>query len=344
MSNIRIHTCTEKDRERWDAYVNGHPECTSYHRWSWKLVFEKVFDWPAIYLLAVQDDVVRGILPLIRQRCCLRTYLSSMPHLKGGGIVADNAEVENLLFEAATDATRLADAKYLELRHVTPHELPTVIRQDKVAAVLPIDADSERRLQRLDKKTRNLVRKSLTFGMTIEFGRSELLREFYEIYRQNMHDLGSPAYSRRFFSEILNRFPGESQVCVARMGDKEVAAGFLIGFRNTLEAAWASSYREFLHIKPNMFLYWNILSFAADRGYHYLDFGRSSRHSGTFDFKLQWGAVPHDLYWSYWLNHQAVVSKSRAGGMQMASRIWRRLPIAVTNALGPTLIRHIPGI
>lgn len=344
MSNIRIHTCTQDDRGRWDTYVNSHLECTSCHRWAWRLVFERVFRWPAIYFLAEQDGVTCGVLPLIRQKCWSRTYLSSMPHLKGGGIVADNAEIENLLFCAATDAARLADANYLELRHVTPHDLPTVARHDKVAAVLPIGADNEERLRRLDKKTRNLVRKSLTFGMTAEFGGAELLDEFYHIYRQNMHDLGSPAYSRLFFSEILNRFPGESHICVARWEGEAVAVGFLIGFRTTLEVGWASSYKKFLHLKPNMFLYWNILSFAADQGYEYLDFGRSSRHSGTFHFKLQWGAVPSNLYWSYWLNHRFMVPEARAGGMQMASRIWRRLPLVLTNALGPTLIRHIPGI
>ena len=344
MNEIRIHTCAEGDRDRWDEFVSGHPECTSYHRWSWKPVFEDVFGWPGIYLLAEQRDTVRGILPLIRQKCLLRSYLSSMPHLKGGGIVADSHEVENLLFESAIDVVRRSGATYLELRHLKPHDLPLVLRRDKVGAVLPIEGDNEGRLRRLDKKARNLVRKSLTYGMIAEFGDAELLPEFYEVYRQNMHDLGSPAYSRQFFAEILNRFPNESHICITRLGSKEVAGAFIIGFRGTLEVAWASSYRKFLNLKPNMFLYWSVLSFAAERGYKFLDFGRSSRDSGTYEFKLQWGAVPSDLYWCYWLNREAAVPEARAEGMQMASRIWRRLPVTVTNVLGPTLIRNIPGI
>jgi len=345
MSDIRIHTCVEEDRQRWDEYVNANSECTSYHRWAWKDVFERVFGWPAIYLLAEENGVVRGVLPLIRQKCCLRSYLSSMPHLKGGGIVADDASIERHLFRAASDAANRVDATYLELRHLSPRDLPTVMRGDKVSAVLPIAPDSEERLRRLDKKARNLVRKSLTFGMTAEFGRAELLSSFYRIYRRNMHDLGSPAYSQKFFSEILDQFPGESRICLARSGDQEVAAGFMIGFRDTVEVGWASSYRTFLHLKPNMFLYWSMLSFAAEQGYKYLDFGRSSRHSGTLDFKMQWGAVASDLYWSYyWPKQEPESPQTRGGGMQMASRIWKRLPLAVTNAVGPALVRNIPGI
>lgn len=344
MSHIRIHTCTDEDRDRWDQFVLSHTECTNYHRWSWRHVFQKVFGWPAIYLLAEEDGRVRGILPLISQKCLLRSYLSSMPHLKGGGIVAEEPEIEKRLLASAIQAARKNNASYVELRHAKEHALPLVPRQDKVGAVLAIEKDSEQRLRRLDKKTRNLVRKSLTFGMTTEFGGSALLVEFYKVYRHNMHDLGSPSYSSHFFSEILNRFPDETRICIARLGDETVAVAFLLGFRRALEVAWASSYRKFLSLKPNMFLYWSILTYGAEQGYEFLDFGRSSRDSGTYEFKRQWGAVPGDLHWGYWLNDRATLPSTSQNGMQVVSRMWQRLPLAFTNFLGPKLVGHIPGL
>lgn len=343
-SEIQIHACGEEDGVRWDQFVNTHSECTNYHRWSWKHVFERVFGWSAIYLIAEEDGVVRGILPLIHQRCLLRSYLSSMPHLKGGGIVAESREAEMLLFKAAVEATQRINAKYLELRHLTDRELSVVKREDKVGAMLPVAATSEERLRRLDKKTRNLVRKSQSYGMMAEFGGVELLKDFYSVYRRNMRDLGSPSYSRRFFAEILHCFPNETRICIVRLNGDVVAGGFLLGFRGVLEVGWASSYRKFLNLKPNMFLYWNILEFAAEHGYEFLDFGRSSRDSGTLDFKMQWGAVSSDLHWGYWRPAPEPISNSRSGGMQLASRVWKRLPLAMTNVLGPALVRNIPGI
>lgn len=343
-SEIRIRACTEQDRARWDQFVDTHSECTNYHRWAWKHVFAHVFRWEAIYLVAEEYGIVRGILPLIHQRCMLRSYLSSMPHLKGGGIVAESCEAERALFEAAVEETRRVDAEYLELRHLTEHEFPVVVRGDKVGAMLTVAANSEERLRRLDKKTRNLVRKSTTFGMTAEFGGTELLKNFYNVYRCNMRDLGSPSYSRTFFAEILKCFPDDTRICIIRLGDQVVAGGFLLGFRGILEVGWASSYRKFLNLKPNMFLYWSILEFAAVHGYEFLDFGRSSRDSGTLEFKLQWGAVESDLHWGYWRADQAAVSSSRSGGMQLASRVWKRLPLALTNLIGPALVQNIPGI
>ncbi len=344
MSNLQVHTCNENNRERWDEFVLCHPACTNYHRWCWKHVFEDVFGWPAIYLVAEEAGTIRGILPLIWQKCLLRSYLSSMPHLKGGGIVADGPEVENLLLAGAINVVRRTNATYLELRHLTQHDLPLVARHDKVGAVLGIEADREARLRRLEKKTRNLVRKSLTFGTTAEFGGSALLSEFYDVYRRNMHDLGSPSYSRDFFSTILNYFPDDTRICIARLKDETVAGAFLMGFREGLEVAWASSHRKFLSLKPNMFLYWNVLTFAAEHGYKFLDFGRSGRGSGAYEFKMQWGAVPSKLHWGYWLNHRATVPSTGPHRLQVASRMWRHLPVAVTNVLGPKLVRHIPGV
>jgi serine/alanine adding enzyme len=344
MRDIRIRTCSEEDRQRWDQFVFANPACSSYHRWTWKHVFQEVFNWPAIYLMAEEGGEVRGILPLIWQKCLLRSYLSSMPHLKGGGIVADCPEVEKLLLAAAVETAQQTNATYLELRQLGPHTLPLVSRDDKVGAVMTVEADSEARLRLLDKKTRNLVRKSLTFGMKAEFGGAALLSQFYDVYRHNMRDLGSPVYSQHFFSEILNQFPQHTAICVARQGVETVAAALVIGFRDTVEVAWASSYRKFLNLKPNMFLYWNLLTFAADHGYKFLDFGRSGHGSGTFDFKMQWGAVPSKLHWGYWLNNRASLPSTKPSGMQLASRMWRRLPVALTNALGPTLVRHIPGV
>ena len=46
-----------------------------------------------------------------------------------------------------------------------------------------------------------------------------------------------------------------------------------------------------------MLLYWTFLAFAADNGYGQFDFGRSTPGEGTYRFKSQWGAEPHQLYW-----------------------------------------------
>src|SRR5207245_9031035 len=44
-------------------------------------------------------------------------------------------------------------------------------------------------------------------------------------------------------------------------------------------------------------LYWETLKAACADGVGRFDFGRSSRNSGTYRFKVQWGAREEPLYW-----------------------------------------------
>jgi hypothetical protein len=60
-----------------------------------------------------------------------------------------------------------------------------------------------------------------------------------------------------------------------------------------------------------MLLYSAVLEFACREGFKEFDFGRSSVDSGTYRFKLQWGAHPRQLYWYYWLAGGRSIPESR---------------------------------
>src|SRR5439155_74702 len=55
--------------------------------------------------------------------------------------------------------------------------------------------------------------------------------------------------------------------------------------------------KEYFALCPNMLLYWETLRMACMNGFRSFDFGRSSRHSGTYRFKVQWGAREEPLFW-----------------------------------------------
>lgn len=107
---------------------------------------------------------------------------------------------------------------------------------------------------------------------------------------------------------------------------------------------WASSLREYNHLSPNMMLYWKVLSYAADNGFKKFDFGRSTPHEGTYQFKMQWGAQPIQLYWHYWLSQGDALPEINPHNpkYRLFINIWQHLPLWLTNALGPKIVRNIP--
>jgi serine/alanine adding enzyme len=160
-----------------------------------------------------------------------------------------------------------------------------------------------------------------------------------------MRDLGTPAYGRSFFLETLRALPDHTHLCVVRHQGEAVAASFLVGFRDRVEAVWSSSVRKALPLKPNMFLYWNLFCYAGQRGYRIFDFGRSTVDSGTHAFKMQWGgAQTVPLHWDYWLpgGDDLPELNPRNPKYRMAIWVWQKLPLGLTRMLGPNISKCLP--
>ena len=65
---------------------------------------------------------------------------------------------------------------------------------------------------------------------------------------------------------------------------------------------------------------------------------------GTFHFKRQWGAEPQSLVWEYWTKSGAIDfdASPRNPRYSRAVAAWRHLPLSVTTAIGPRIVRSIP--
>jgi FemAB-related protein (PEP-CTERM system-associated) len=335
----------EVQAKAWEQFVTHHATSSNYHRWGWKQVIENSFHWPTFYLMAEEGEEVRGILPLVWQKSRMfGNFVTSLPFLNCGGVVAEDQSTKDALVSEAVALTKRVRADYLELRHRSDPELSLPAKTHKVAMVLPVGPKEEAMWATLPHKVRTDIRKSVKAGLEAEFGGRELLPTFYEIFAQNMRDLGTPVYGRGLFSEIFSAFPNDSYICIVRHKDRAIATSFLSGYRDTVEALWSSSLYEFAPMKPNMFLYWRILCFAGERGYRVFDFGRSSVGSGTHRFKKQWGSQEIPLHWAYWVPDGRTLPEvnNQNPRYQFAIRVWQKLPVSITKLIGPPIVRCLP--
>ena len=92
-----------------------------------------------------------------------------------------------------------------------------------------------------------------------------------------------------------------------------------------------------------MLMYWSLLERAVGRKQEVFDFGRSNEDGPTFKFKKQSGATPFPAEWQYYLRRGTIgdmrPDNPRYGRM---IRTWRRLPLWLTRAIGPRIVRGIP--
>ncbi len=335
-----------QDIAKIDGYIKSRDRSILYHDYRWGKVIETTFGHKYYALLSGRSDgTINGILPLVHMKSMtFGNFIVSMPFFNYGGVCADDESTRNSLIDEAIRIAKDLKASHIEFRQENPLDNGFPVKTLKVSMRLDLPASSDDLWKLFPSKLRSQIKVPQKAGMTTRIGRMEELDSFHEVFAENMRDLGTPVYPKRFFGNILEQFSENSWICCIYSGNAPVASGFLIGFKNRLEIPWASSLRKHNRMSPNMLLYWSCLEFACGKGFTVFDFGRSTPQESTYRFKEQWGATPTPMPWSYWVKDAEKIPDitPRNRKYHLAIEIWKKLPLPITKILGPRIIKNIP--
>ena len=328
----------------WNKYVHSHPASCAYHLFDFKLIIEQSFQHPAYYIAAFNDaQSIVGIFPVIHTKSRLfGSYMTSIPYFNYGGPLSDNKSIEQQLLRYAEDLSHQQGASHIEIRETAPRKAMPC-KTDKMSLFLPLPESSEILWANIGTKVRAQIKKGQLNNLVFKTGGKELINDFYQVFSNNMRDLGTPVYSKSLFSDMLSS-QLDTTLCVQYHQGQAVSCAFLLAYRGCLEIPWASTLRKANRLNSNMLLYWNILEYACNKGYTHFDFGRSSKDASTFKFKRQWGASPSQLHWHYILAEGQTLPNLNPSNPKLKFVIacWKRLPLFISNTLGPLLARSLP--
>lgn len=343
---MEIESTTSSPPE-WDAYVRCHPQGTAYHLSAAVAIGNETFGLRTTYCVAREaGGRLIGVLPVVEQSSVLfGRFHVSLPFFTYGGILADDEEVAAVLARHAADLARARHADHLELRHtelLSGLNLPR--RTDKVSMLLPLPSSEAALFRQLSARLRSRIRRADRQGLQFEWGGAGLLPDFYGVFAPAMHALGTPVYPRRFFETTYRALSQHIRVLVVRLSGVVQAGAILIGHGSRIEVPWSAATPGAKHAGINMRMYWEMLREAVRLEAQAFDFGRSTRDSGTYQFKARWGAMPLQLHWHYWLPEGASIPKLNHSNPKyaLAASVWRRMPLWCANVLGPHIIRNLP--
>lgn len=335
-----------EDGRAWDAFVDSHQGSSNYHQYGWRKVVEKSFGHRTMYLAATnRHNEICGVLPFVRMKSRLfGSFMVSLPFFNYGGLLTSDDSVDAMLLNASRKMLQGADLEHIELRHLKVCADIGATKQHKVTMILDLKNNEQEQWASLDPKVRNQIRKAEKSGLSTVVGGLELLDGFYEVFCRNMRDLGTPVYGRNFFHNVLEEFPETTRILSVIHNDTTIASAVLTWYRDTLEVPWASSNRDYRHLCPNNLLYWEAIRFGIAMGARKFDFGRSTPDEGSYKFKKQWGARSVQLYWQYLLRDGDALPEMNPKNpkYRLAIQTWQRLPLMLTNLLGPHIVRSIP--
>jgi FemAB-related protein (PEP-CTERM system-associated) len=328
----------------WSEYLVARPDATIYNDVRWGQVMAAAYGNRVYYLTAAREGRTVGVLQLVAQKSLLfGSHLCSLPYFDTAGVLADDEDAANAILAEARSLMAELGAGWVELRQAAPLPGDAPARTDKVTLSLPLPPEPEALWKALDAKVRNQVRKGQRENLKVDEGAAELLPDFYAVYARTMRDLGSPPHHKRFFRLITEHFGQAVQVFVVRADDRPLAASMTLADSQGIRVPWAGNDWRARQSCANMLLYWSMLEDACRRQAPCFDFGRSTRNSGTYRFKVQWGAKEVPLYWFYILRPGDEIPDLRpeSAKYRLATTLWRRLPLSLACLIGPRIIARL---
>jgi len=328
----------------WDAFVRRSGEGSPFHLTAWKRAVERTFGLRAHYLMVREGGRLEGVLPLFEARELFgRRALISVPYAVYGGICATSEAARRALVDAATVLGRARRAAYIELRERRDLGLGLAVKQRYVTFARSISKDEEENALAIPRKQRRMIRQGPKYGLRSSIDLAHL-DPVYDIYAQSVRNLGSPVFPRRLFRALAEEFEEDCQV-LAVYHDERVVAGVLSFFyEDQVLPYYGGALREKFVYAVNDFMYWELMCHAAKTGIRVFDFGRSREGTGSYDFKRHWGFEPVPLPYQYvLLRGDALPDVSPSNPkLRLATDTWKKLPLGVTNRLGPLITRYLP--
>jgi len=341
---MKIVNCDDSQRAAWNAYVERSPRASLYHRFEWQDVNARSFGHRSAYLAAMENDRIVGVFPIVRVKSQLFGNIAcSLPFVNYGGPCGDSDAVEQALVQAAGPIADAWGVEYLEIRTRRQLDgLPT--SEHKVSMTLDLNPDPEVLFKAFTSAHRQDIRGGYKKGLTVKIGGRELLDDFYAVLSESWRDMGTPIYSRGYLDRVAATFPEYTRLCVVYAGAEPAAAAFDMLAGETAEGLWLGSRGKFRKQYAGYVLYWELIKNACERGLTRFHLGRSTVQSGGEVFKKKWNAYAVPLYWQYVLRTRRDIPQLNVTNpkYQLAIRAWQKLPVPVTQMIGPLIARSIP--
>ncbi len=344
-SPIRVLPLATNDQSRWDQFVLSHTAGTFFHQTSWMRVMAKTYGYRPYYFIAERDGQVTGVVPLFLSSNWLSgRCLISLPFAVYGGVCAADFESEDALIGRIERLAEELQVEYLELRNRNGDVRAGYHANTRYASfTIPLVPDTEKLYSAFPKDIRYMIRKGEKAGLQVRKGIDQL-DSFYKLITVNLRRLGTPAFPRALFENLVHEYGSQVDLTLVYSGHNPVAGAMSFFFRDWMQPYYFGSLDEAKGLAANNFLWWKLIEHAAQTGCRTFDFGRSKKDSGNFDFKKKWNPSIESLSYQVRLVRRKEVPNFSPTNPKfgMATNIWKKLPLGLTQVVGPRVVRWFP--
>jgi FemAB-related protein (PEP-CTERM system-associated) len=314
-----------------------------FHRPAWLTAVERGTGQRARGLVAEKGGQLTGWLPLSEVHSpVFGRMLASSGFAVEGGVLAEREVTATALCRAAEEYAVRLSCPTVELRGGSAPDDWRTRTDSHGGFVAPIRAGDEAQLLAIPRKQRAEVRKGLESDLEVTIGSGPQDRaDHYAVYAESVRNLGTPVFPRAVFDAVLDAV--DADILTVRHQRRPVASVLSLYHGDAVLPYWGGGTQAARALRANDRMHFELMRHARMQGCARFDFGRSKTGSGAWSFKKNWGFEPEPLSYSSWTAPGAPKRDADPTSTRYAARIalWRRLPLALANRLGPAIARGL---
>jgi len=337
-----IKTLTIEDYSRWDDFVNANNEATFFHQAGWQEVISKAFGHDTYYIYVEHNGHITGILPLVHIKSLFfgNSLVSIAPCVYGGIVANDEISYRALDQESCRLATELG-VDYLEMRNQVQKTPERPYKELYVSFSKELEADVEKNFLAIPRKQRAMVRKGIEGGLNSVIDND--VDRLYLAYSESVRNLGTPVFSRKYFQTLKDVFSDQCEILTVLHNGYLVASVMNFYFKDQILPYYGGGTELARNLKGNDFMYWEVMRRAVEKGVKVFDYGRSKIGTGSYSFKKNWGFNPKPIYYEFYLVNAKTMPDINPLNPKYKYFIaaWKRLPLAVSQWIGPWLSKDL---
>jgi len=338
-----IKTLDSSSIKQWDEFVENSSVATFFHKAGWKEVIEKSFGHKTYFLYFEKQGKITGILPLVHVKSLLfGNALSSCAFCVYGGVIADDDESYKALDHKACELAEQLGVDHLEMRNRKQTTAERPYKELYVTFRKELEDDEEKNMLAIPRKQRAVIRKGIKAGLISEIDQE--IDRFYQAYSESVRNLGTPVFAKKYFAILKEVFKEQCEILtVIDKNGQLIASVMNFYFKDEVLPYYGGGTQYARSVQGNDFMYWEVMRRAVEKGIKVFDYGRSKEGTGSYRFKKHWGFEPKPLYYEFFLVKSDSIPDINPLNpkYQMFIAAWKRLPLSVSQIVGPWLAKDL---
>ena len=310
MSTSIIIKDLEPNRENeWDDFVLKHQHGLVYYGLQFRNFLKMITGGIPKYRIALQDDKIRGVLPVFEKDGKYGKVINSLPFFGTyGEPLAISTQIEELLkedwnqissSEGVASATLIQNPRKASSSNVIPVSDEIDQRISQFTNLSNENYVERTILSKIDSSARRNINKAIRNDIKVVV-EAEAIKFLEDIHIENMMAINGVPKPSIYFNAIIENFEFQKdwKLYVAYKGNKRLAAVLVLYGGTVVEYLTPAITQEGRETQATALILLTAMEDAIFRGMKFWNWGGTWQdQDGVFRFKKKWGAESNNYFY-----------------------------------------------